>query len=440
MRAIRGSILHCLRDPDFPPQPDAVEHFEDGLLLVDNGKIVACGHADKLLTGLSTDIQVTDYRGRLILPGFIDCHVHYPQLSVIGSYGTQLLEWLESYTFPAEAKFADRVHATNTAKTFVNELLRNGTTTAMVFATVHPESVDAIFEAACDQRMRLYSGKVLMDRHCPDDLRDSPEQGYAESRELIEKWHGVDRLGYAITPRFAPTSSPEQLRRAGDLANEFPDVHIHTHLSENHSEIAWVAELFPKARSYLDVYQSFDLVRERSVFAHCVHLDDQDLGQMCQHQAAAAFCPSSNLFLGSGLFDFVRTRNAGVNVGLGTDVGGGTSLSLFNTMADGYKVMQLNGKSLSAFRALYLATLGGAEALCADDRIGNFAVGKEADFIVVDPHSTPMISQRQAITRSIAESFFVQMTLADDRAIEATWILGEPAFERAQAVSDQTDQ
>lgn len=430
MRAIRGSLLHCLRDPGFPPNTDAIEYVDDGLLLLDAGAIVGYGPMEDLQRRLPSGTEIIDYSGRLILPGFIDCHVHYPQLPVIASYGTQLLEWLETYTFPTEAKFTDYDYAYAMATLFVDELLKNGTTSAMVFATVHPESVDAIFTAAQKRRMRLISGKVLMDRHCREDLRDTPERGYEESKILIEKWHGVDRLEYAITPRFAPTSTPKQLRYAGDLANECPDVRIHTHLAENQSEIQWVAELFPEARSYLDVYQSFDLVREGSVFAHCVHLDDEDLQQMSHHNAAAAFCPSSNLFLGSGLFDLARVMNAGVTVGLGTDVGAGTSLNMFRTMADGYKVMQLGSKSLSAYRALYLATLGGAEALRIDERVGNFLKGKEADFVVIDRDSTSIIERRRAEASGIDEEFFAQMTMADDRAIHATYILGELAYQK----------
>ena len=389
-------------------------------------------------------MQVLDYRGYTIVPGFIDCHVHYPQLEVIASFGTQLLDWLESYTFPAEAAFADFEHAYERAEFFLDELLKNGTTSALVFATVHPESAEAIFQAAQRRGMRLYAGKVLMDRHCPDYLRDTPESAYADSRRLIEKWHGQDRLGYAVTPRFAPTSSAAQLEAAGRLAHEFPDVHVQTHLAENPAEVAWVAELFPEARSYLDVYDHFGLLRERSVFAHCLHLDDEDLRAMAGAGGAMAFCPSSNLFLGSGLFDLARARERDIAVGLGTDVGGGTSLSMLQTIGDGYKVLQLNGQNLHAYRALYLATLGGAEALGVADRIGNLALGKEADFVVLKSDATAMMALRNEVPLDPAQSLFVQMILGDERVVEATYLMGEMAYRApsgepalaAQAVPD----
>ena len=300
----------------------------------------------------------------------------------------------------------------------------------MVFATVHPESVDAIFSAANERGMRLYAGKVLMDRNCPAELQDTAECSYRNSKALIEKWHGMNRLGYAITPRFAPTSSEAQLEQAGRLAREHPDVHIHTHVAENLAEVRWVAELFPDARSYLDVYNRFGLVRDLSVFAHGIHLDDTDLRCLARNNAAIAFCPSSNLFIGSGLFDLTRTKSRNVCVGFGTDIGGGTSLNMLQTMADGYKVQQLLGNSLSAYQAFYLATLGGAEALHIEDRIGNFEVGKEADFTVLDCQSTPIIARLSERTIDLSDELFIQMTLGDDRAISATYLMGRLAYER----------
>ncbi len=426
MRALRASILHCLADPGEESCASAYEYFEDGLLVVDAGHVVAAGDAAALLTTLPAATQVIDYTGKLIVPGFIDCHVHYPQLDIIGSYGAQLLDWLNQYAFPVEARFADPDHAREVAGIFIEELLANGTTTALVFGTVHAHSADAIFEAAEAKGMRLIAGKVLMDANCPQELQDDAETGYAESKALIERWHGKGRLGYAITPRFALTSSPDQLAAAGRLAKEYPDVWIHTHLAENMEEVDEIARLFPDSRSYLDVYEQFDLVRQRAVFAHCLHMDDEDRASMSAGGGAAAFCPTSNLFLGSGLFDLPAFREAGIRCGLGTDVGGGTSLSLLKTASEAYKVLHLQEHALPATRALYLSTLGAAEALYLDDKIGNFENGKEADFTVLDFEGSKLTARRTAAATSIEEKLFALMTLADDRNVFATWVYGEP--------------
>ena len=424
MEALRASILHCLVDPGDDSHPDTYEYFDDGVLIIDDGNVVEAGNANTLLKQLPAETLVTDYSGKLIVPGFIDCHVHFPQLDIIGSFGAQLLDWLNQYAYPAEEKFADPDHAREVARVFVDELLRNGTTTALVFGTVHAHSADAIFEAAEARDMRLIAGKVLMDCNCPEALRDDPDTGYVESKALIERWHGKGRLGYAITPRFALTSSPEQLIAAGKLAEEFPDVWIHTHLAENMDEVEEIARLFPDSRSYLDVYDQFSLLRERAVFAHCLHMDDEDRKSMASKGGAAAFCPTSNLFLGSGLFDLASIRAAGIRCGLGTDVGGGTSLSLLNTASEAYKVLHLQDQALHAIRALYLATLGAAEALYLDDKIGNFEPGKEADFVVLDFEGSSLTARRTAAADSIEEKLFALMTLADDRNIAATWVNG----------------
>jgi guanine deaminase len=428
--AVRGSIFHCLRDPGHTGDPEAVEYFEDGMLLIENGHIVECGPAETVLTQLSEDIPVTDYSGKLIIPGFIDSHIHYPQTDIIASYGTQLLEWLNKYTYPMEARFGDLDYATGVAEFFLDELLRNGTTTAMVMPTVHPESVDAIFSVAQKRNMRVISGKKLMDRHAPDNLLDTPRVAYDDSRALIEKWHKCDRLLYAITPRFAPTSTDKQLSEAGRLAREYPDTYVHSHVAENHEEVAWVAELFPWSRSYLDVYDQFDLLRERSVFAHGIHLNDEDRNRLQQSGAALAFCPTSNTFLGSGLFDLPRNRQCNIRVGLATDVGGGTSFSMLQTLSDAYKVQQLAGNQLPPTQGIYLATLGSAEALYLEDKLGNFLPGKEADFVVLDDHPTALISRRMQETKNIDEKLFVFMMMGDDRAIYASFIMGECAYER----------
>jgi guanine deaminase len=424
MQALRSSILHCLVDPGAESRSDTFEYFDDGVLIIDNGSVVAAGDAASLLNQLPANTKVEDYRGKLIVPGLIDCHVHFPQLDIIGSFGAQLLDWLNQYAFPVEEKFADPEHAREVAGAFVDELLRNGTTTAMVFGTVHAHSADAIFEAAEARDMRLIAGKVLMDSNCPEALRDDPESGYAESKALIERWHGKGRLGYAITPRFALTSSPEQLTAAGRLAREYPDVWIHSHLAENMEEVEEIARLFPDNRSYMDVYDEFGLLRERAVFAHCLHMDDKDRGLMARKGGAAAFCPTSNLFLGSGLFDLAAIRAAGIRCGLGTDVGGGTSLSLLNTASEAYKVLHLQDQPLQAMRALYLATLGAAEALYLDDKIGNFEKGKEADFVVLDFEGSSLTARRTAAADTIEEKLFALMTLADDRNIHSTWVHG----------------
>jgi len=424
-KAYRASILHCLADPGEGSEPSALEYFADGLLVVEDGLIAKVGDASALLPQMGDGIEVIEYPGKIIVPGFIDCHVHFAQLDIIASYGEQLLDWLNRYAYPVEAQFADEAHARAVAGVFLDELLDNGTTTALVFGTVHPHSADAIFEAAEARGMRLLAGKVLMDINCPAELRDDPASAYADSKALIERWHGKGRLGYAITPRFALTSSEEQLAAAGRLAAEYPDVWIHTHLAENAAEVAEIGRQFPDSRSYLDVYDHFGLLRERSVFAHCLHMDDEDRQNMAKKGGAAAFCPTSNLFLGSGLFDLRKMRAANVRCGLGTDVGGGTSLSLLRTASEAYKVLHLQDQALPASRALYLATLGAAEALVLDDKVGNFERGKEADFVVLDPAGTALSERRTSVSSSIEETLFAITMLGDDRHIAATYVAGQ---------------
>ena len=423
-KAFRGSILHFLDDPGDEGRESSFEFHEDGVLVVEDGHISKVGTAPELLPRLA-GVEVEDLRGRLLLPGFVDAHVHFVQTDIIASHGRRLLEWLERYTFPAERAFADPEHAREVARFFVAELLRNGTTTALVMGSVHAASVDALFEAAQARGMRVIAGKVMMDRNCPDYLRDTAPSGYAESRALIERWHGKGRLQYAITPRFAPTSSPEQLESAGRLAREHPGVYVHTHLAENTEEVAWVKELFPAHRSYLDVYDHYGLVRSRAVLAHGIWLDSTDHARLAQAGAALVHCPTCNLAMGSGLFDLKTTLAAGVKVGMGTDVGGGTSFSLLRVLDEAYKVAQLRGYSLSPLRAFYLATLGGARALDLEDRIGSFREGREADFVVLDPAATPLLARRTGATRTLAERLFLLATLGDDRVIERTYVAGK---------------
>jgi len=429
-RAYRASIVHCVADPAGHGNA-AVERFDDGLLVVGDGHVVEVGPAAPLLARLDSAVPVTDYSGRILVPGLIDCHVHYPQVDMIASWGEQLLDWLEDYAYPAERRYEDGAYARQAAEFFADELLRHGTTTALVFATVHAGSASAMFEAAERRNMRLITGKVAMDTRCPADLSDSPRSAYRDSRDLIERWHGVGRLGYAITPRFALTSSAEQLDALGRLAAEFPDVHVHTHLAENRDEVDAVAAAHPGSRSYLDVYRRHGLLRERAVFAHCLHVDDADRRELAAAGGAIAFCPSSNLFLGSGLFDLAAADRAGVLTGAGSDVGAGTSLSMLATLGDAYKVLQLEGQPLSPWKALYLATLGAARALRLDDRIGSFAPGREADFVVLDPGATPLLARRNAASADLAERMFALFTLGGREAVFATYLMGRSVWERA---------
>jgi len=429
LHAYRGALVDFVADPH--DQGDAACRFiDDGVLLVRDGRVERRGRADEVLPALPPGTEVTDHRGKLILPGFIDTHIHYAQTDMIGSYGEQLLAWLENYTFPTERAFDDPVHAREVARFFIKELLRNGTTTAMVFATVHRVSVDAIFEAAAAENLCLVAGKVMMDRNCPDFLRDSPASSYEDGVALIEQWHGKGRLHYAVTPRFAPTSTEEQLRVAQRLLDEHPGTFFQSHVAENPQEVGWVAELFPWSRSYLDVYDRFALLRERAVFAHCIHLDERDRERLAASGAAASFCATSNLFLGSGLFDPQRAADVGMRVGIGTDVGAGTSFSMLRTLDESYKVAQMGGHRLSPLRAFYLATLGGARSLYLDDSIGNFDPGKYADFVVLDPAATPLLERRMAHTEALADRLFLLMTLGDDRAVAATYIGGRRAHDR----------
>ena len=430
-QAHRGSILHFLGDPDSADN-QCYEYFSDGLMIIEDGLVQGLCDAAQGIKTLESDVPVIEHLDSLIMPGFVDCHIHFPQTEVIAAYGEQLLEWLNKYTFPAESKFKDKTHAKTMAEQFLNELLRAGTTTALVFGTVHKQSVDAFFEACEKRNLRMIAGKVMMDRNAPEYLTDDPESSYADSKYLIEKWHNRGRLNYAVTPRFAPTSSQEQLEKAGQLLSEYPNVYMQTHLSENRDEIAWVKKLFPESESYLDTYDHAGLLGRRSVFAHCIHLDDKEWHRMAESQSGIAFCPTSNLFLGSGLFNLNRAVKEKINVGLGTDVGGGTSFSMLQTLNEAYKVLQMRGDTLSILKMFYLATLGGAETLDLSDKIGNFEIGKEADFIVLDKTCTPLIKMRLEKCSDILEELFVLGILGDDRAVKQTWSAGQKVHDRDQ--------
>ncbi len=425
--AHRGEILHFMDDPRHGAtgSQDAPEQYlEDGLLVIEEGHVAQCGPARDLIPGLPDSVSVYSHSNALIVPGFIDTHIHYAQVNVIASYGTQLIDWLHNHTFPVESGFGDKQSFLSTAEFFIDELLRNGTTTALVFGTVHPQSVEAFFDVAGARNLRMICGKVMMDRNAPDELLDTAQSSYEQSRQLIKRWHGKGRLGYAVTPRFAATSTGEQLALAGQLLKENGSVHLHTHLSENQAECRWVRDLFPDRIDYLDVYEHYGLLGKRSVFAHGIHLSDREWSCLGESESSLSFCPTSNLFIGSGLFNLKSADKYGVPVGLGTDVGGGDSFSILRTINEAYKVQQLQQANLSPLRSLYLATLGGARVLNLEQRIGNFEKGKEADFIVLDYRATPLLERKLASCRSLTDRLFAIQMLGDDRAIRETWIMG----------------
>lgn len=424
----RSSIIQLVADPSEVGVEQAYRYFDDGLLVVENGLIIDVGDYVETLAKQNGELEMVNYQDKIITAGFVDTHIHYPQTGMIASYGEQLLDWLENYTFPEEERFKDPEYAAKVAKIFLDELATNGTTTALVFGTVHKQSVDVFFQEAKRRNLRMIAGKVLMDRNAPDYLTDTPECGYQDSKELIEKWHGNGRLSYAVTPRFAPTSSPEQLDMVGKLLQEYPTVYMHTHLSENKQEIEWVKSLFPERKGYLDVYDHHGLLHPRSVFAHGVHLSDCECQRLSDTGSAIAFCPTSNLFLGSGLFDLNRIEEFGIRVGMGTDVGAGTSFSLMQTMSEAYKIMQLQQQKLHPVKSLYQATLGGAKALYFDDKIGSLEVGKEADFVVLEPNATTLMKFRMQQAKTLEEKLFVLMSLGDDRTVHATYIYGDLAY------------
>lgn len=424
LQGFRGEILSLAHDP--AEAPDALRHDPDGLLVVEDGRIVARGpYAD--VAPRFPDLSVERLDG-LIVPGFIDAHVHYPQLDRIASHGEQLLDWLERHIFPAEMAFADPAHAAEVAGAFLGELLHHGTTSALVFGTVHAASVDAFFAAAEARGLRMACGKVLMDLG-PEGLKDTPETGLSESEALIRRWHGRGRLTYAVTPRFALTSSDAQLESAGKLLADHPGVLLHTHLAENTREIAEVATRFPQSADYLDVYDRFGLVTERSVFAHGVHLPDSSCARLAQTGAGVAVCPSSNLFLGSGMFDFAQAERHGLRIGLGSDIGAGTSLSLLHNAGVAYQAGLFKGYRLDPFRALWLATGGSARLLHIDGEVGMLAEGQEADFVVLDDKATPLLARRTA-GASLAERLFALQVLGDDRAVRRTYVLGRCVWDR----------
>ncbi|MDR3518329.1 MAG: guanine deaminase [Azospirillaceae bacterium] len=432
--AIRGRILSFTAEPAGYGDRSSYDYWADGLVRIEDGRIVAVGAADRLLPTLPPATPVDHYPDDLVLPGLIDCHIHLPQTQVVASYGTQLLEWLQRYTFVEEQKFADPGHAATVARFFLDELLRNGTTTAAIFGSVHPASVEALFSESERRGTAMIAGKVMMDRHAPPTLTDTATTAYDDSKALIERWHGRGRQRYAVTPRFAITSTEAQLEAAGALLRAYPGIHLQTHLAENHDEIATVRRLFPDDASYTAVYQRFGLLSPRSLLGHCIHLAEDELRLLADSDAVAVFCPTSNLFMGSGLFDHARINDPGrpIRIALATDIGGGTSYSLLRTAGEGYKVQQLQGRSWTALSAFHQMTRGNARALGLDDEIGTVSTGRYGDLVVLDARSTAAMAHRlDASEGELDEELFVLMTLGDDRAVRATYVQGRCAHRRA---------
>jgi guanine deaminase len=432
-------VLTYTGDPFQQGLERTMRYESDAIVAMAGGRITHFGPADAVRGQLPPDVQLATYgQDKLIMAGFIDCHVHYPQTQIIGAFGEQLLDWLDKYTFVAEQQFADEEHAREVAKVFLNECLRAGTTSAAVYCTVHPQSVDAFFEESEALGMRMIAGKVLMDRNAPAALTDTPQQGYDESKALIRKWHGRGRQLYAVTPRFAASSTPEQMEMAGALWVEHAGTYLQSHISENRREVDWVKELYPQRKGYLDIYDHYRQLGPRAIYGHGIWLTEEELQRCHETGTAIAHCPTSNMFLGSGLFNVKSAVKAErpVRVGLATDLGAGTSFSILQTMNAAYKTAQLNGNPLSAGHAFYLATRGTAQALYLDDKIGSIAPGMEADVIVLDLKSTPAIDYRMRYCRSFEEALFIQMTMGDDRAVLATYIAGRLAYRRPERQYD----
>ncbi|MCR9089445.1 MAG: guanine deaminase [Rhodobacteraceae bacterium] len=422
---LRGRLLTFNHAPRSTDDTEAYAYIEDGALLLRDGLIAASGaHAE--VQALAPDVQEVDHRPHLLMAGFIDAHIHFPQVQIIASWGSQLLDWLNGYTFPAEAEYADAQHARSMARRFCDLLTDYGTTTAVAFCSVHKASAEALFHEAASRDMRMIAGKTMMDRNAPDAVLDTAQSGYDDSAALIAEWHGKGRAQYAITPRFAITSSPAQMEAAGALVAAHPDCFVQTHLSENHDEIAYTAELYPEARDYLDVYERYGLLGPRTLLGHAIHLKDREIGALAETGAHPVFCPTSNLFLGSGLFDDAGLRGRGIQSGIATDVGAGTSYSMLQTLNEGYKVLQLRGQKLEALRAFHWITRGNAEVLGLADRIGTLDPGSEADIVVLNAHATPAMALRMARAESLAEELFVLQMMGDDRAVVETYVSGQP--------------
>ena len=428
LRAIRGRLLTFVRAPSGAGDAHSYRYIDDGIVLVKDGRIELVGPASDLAARLPAGTPVEHHIDALIMPGFIDTHIHYPQTQVIASYGAQLLEWLEKYTFVEEQKFAEPAHAARNAEFFLDELARNGTTTACAYCTAHPASADALFAAAHKRNVGMIAGNAVMNRLGPPGLLAPAATAMPDSRDLIRRWHGTGRQRYAVTPRFAITSTAEQLAELGALLNEFPGVLMQTHLDENLNEIATIKRLFPDDASYTAVYARFGLLGPRSLMGHCIHLADSEVALLRDTRSVAVFCPTSNLFIGSGLFDYEQLKAAGVRIALATDVGGGTSYSMLRTAAEAYKVMQLQGQNLPALVAFDLMTRGNAAALGLEGEIGSIAPGAFADLVVLDARATPAMAHRMEVARDLEDELFVLMIMGDDRAVRQTYVAGRPAL------------
>ncbi|MFC7705256.1 guanine deaminase [Plastorhodobacter daqingensis] len=424
-----GQTLAFAGDP-FQVGPEAARHEPQGAVLVRDGQIAAVGQADSLRKAHPA-AQIHDYGRALISAGFVDAHIHFPQTAIIASWGKRLIDWLNTYTFPEEMRFADPAYARAIAERTFDLTLANGTTTLCSYATIHPGSVDAFFAAAEARGLRALAGKTCMDRNAPEGLRDTAQSAHDDSRTLLERWHGRGRLSYVITPRFSPTSSPEQLEALGALWARYPDCLMQTHLSEQLDEIAWVRSLFPEARDYLDTYERFGLLGPNALYGHAIHLEPREKARLSEVGAAVVHCPTSNSFIGSGLFDMAGLASGGLRVGLATDTGGGSSFSMLRTMAAAYEIAQLRGQALHPAALWWLATCGSARALRLADRIGNLAPGMEADIAVIDLASTPAIAQRADRAESFWEALFPTIMMGDDRAIRAVWAGGRRVNLRA---------
>lgn len=425
-RIIRGRTLSFTAEPQGPDDHDAYLYREDGALAVESGLIVAAGDFDEVRAAYP-DAEVIDHRPHLVVPGFIDTHLHFPQTQVIASWGAELLDWLNTYTFPEEAKYADPAQCEAMAGRFLDLLLAHGTTTGVVYGSVHKPSAEALFAASHARGMRMIGGKVMMDRNAPAGVLDTAQSGYDDTRALIEKWHGKGRIGVAITPRFAITSTPAQLEAAGALAVEHPEAWVQTHLSENRAEIELTKSLYPEAPDYLGVYERYGLLGERSLMGHAIHLDDREVAVMAETGTVAVFCPTSNLFLGSGLYDAEGLRAAGVRRAVATDIGGGTSYSMLRTLDEGYKALALRGQKMTPLASFWWATLGNAQALGLADRIGTLEPGSEADIVVLDAAATPAMAQRFETVETLSEELFLLQVLGDDRAVAEVYVAGVAA-------------
>lgn len=425
-RLLRGRLLTFHREPQNGEDLSAYTYLEDGALLIENGIIQQTGPYAEL-SAKAVNVPVTDHRPHLMMAGFIDTHIHFPQVQVIASWGAQLLDWLNNYTFPEEIRFASDEHSTLMARALFDQLVDHGTTTAVAYCSVQKTSADAFFTEATRRNMRMIGGKVLMDRNAPDGLRDTSQSGYDDTKALIADWHGKGRNGYVITPRFAITSTPDQMRTAQALAREHPDCHIQTHLSENKDEIDYTKQLYPQARDYLDVYQSFGLLGQKTLLGHSIHLEAREIAAIAETGAHPVFCPTSNLFLGSGLFDHKGLSMRGISNGIATDVGAGTSYSMLQTLNEGYKILQLQGMALHPLQAFHWATRGNARVLGLEDKIGSLDPGTEADIVVLNARSTPAMALRMDRVDSLAEELFVLQMMGDDRAIEEVYISGSPS-------------